>query len=214
MNRGQVERRADGGAFGARAIVAADVDDQRVVELAQVFHCLDHAANFMVGIGHIGGEYLRLAGEQLLLIGVERIPLRQDIRPGSELRIRRDDAEPLLVGENLLAQIVPAHVELAVELLDPFRRRLMRRMRAAGHVIEEERLVRRSGIQLLHVLDRLVRHIGGQVVAGLPDPRKDLGMIAEEIGRPLVGLTAHEPIEILEAHPDWAIGRKGPARLY
>ena len=26
-------------------------------------------------------------------------------------------------------------------------------------------------------------------------------MIAEKIGRPLVGLTAHEPIEVLEAHP-------------
>src|SRR4029453_16599647 len=26
-------------------------------------------------------------------------------------------------------------------------------------------------------------------------------MIAEEIGRPLIGLAAHEPVEVLEAHP-------------
>ena len=76
----------------------------------------------------------------------------------------------------------------------------MRRVRTTGHVIEEERLVRRGRIQLVHILDGLVRHIGDQVVAGLPDPRIDLGMIAEEIGLPLIGLAAHEPIEILKAH--------------
>ena len=102
-----------------------------------------------------------------------------------------------------LAQLVPALVEQVhvADLLDPLRRRVMRRMRAAGDVIEEERLVRRGGIQPLHVPDRLVRHVGGQVVIRLPDPRIDLGMIAEEIGRPLVGFAAHEPIEVLEAHP-------------
>ena len=62
-----IERRAERGAFGAGAVVAADVDDQRVVELAHVFHRLDHAANLMVGIGHIGGEDIRLAGKELFL---------------------------------------------------------------------------------------------------------------------------------------------------
>ena len=74
-------------------------------------------------------------------------------------------------------------------------------MRAAGDVIEEERLLRRCGIQPLQVTDRLIRHVGGKVVIRLPDRRIDLGMIAKKIGRPLVGFTAHEPIEILEAHP-------------
>ena len=56
----------------------------------------------------------------------------------------------------------------------------MRRVRAAGDVVEKERLVGRGGVQPLHVLDRLVRHVGGEVVAGLSDPRKDLGVIAEQ----------------------------------
>ena len=73
-------------AFGARAVVAADVDDQRVVELAQVLDGLDHAADLVVGVGHVGGEHLGLAGEQLLLLGGERVPLRQIVRPGRELR--------------------------------------------------------------------------------------------------------------------------------
>ena len=147
LNRGEVERRADRGAFGAGAVVAADVDDQRVIELAQVFHGLDHPADFVVGIGDVGGEDFRLVGEHLLLIGLERIPFRQAVRPGSELGVRGDHAELLLVGENLLAQLVPAHVELALHLCNPLRRRMMRRMRAARDVIEEERLLWRGGIQ-------------------------------------------------------------------
>ena len=77
----------------------------------------------------------------------------------------------------------------------------MGRVRATEHVIEEERFLRRGGIRFRQILDRLIGHIGDQVVAGLPDPREDRGMISEEIGRPLIGFTAHEPIEVLEAHP-------------
>ena len=53
---------------------------------------------------------------------------------------------------------------------------------------------------MLHVADRLVRHVGGEVVAGLADPRKNLRVFAEQIRRPLVGLAAHEAVEIVEAH--------------
>ena len=34
----------------------------------------------------------------------------------------------------------------------------------------------------------------------MSDPRKDLGVIAEQPRRPLVGLAAHEPVEVIEAH--------------
>ena len=74
LNRGQVERRADGRAFGAGAVIAADVDDERVIELSQVFHLLDDTTDFVVGIGHIRGEDIRLADEQFLFIGIKRIP--------------------------------------------------------------------------------------------------------------------------------------------
>ena len=117
------------------------------------------------------------------------------------LRIRGNDAQPLLVGEDLLAHGIPAHVELALELVDPLLLRLVRRVASAGHVVEEERLVGRRGIELLHVADGLVRHVGGEVVAGLADPRKDLGVVLEQVRRPLVGLAAHEAVEVIEAHP-------------
>src|SRR5260370_20563420 len=83
------------------------------------------------------------------LIGIERIPFGQTIRPGSELGIRRDHAELLLVGKDRLAQVIPAFVEQVqvADLLDPLRRRGMGSMRAAWDVIEEERVLRRCGIQ-------------------------------------------------------------------
>ena len=69
-------------AFGAGAVVAADVDDQRVVELAHVLDGLNHAADLVIGVGDVGGEHFGLAGIELLLFGRQRVPLRQVVRPG------------------------------------------------------------------------------------------------------------------------------------
>src|SRR4026209_1229587 len=128
LNRGEIERRANGRAFGASAIVPADIDDQRVIELSQVLHGLNHPADLMVRVGGVGTEYFRLVSVHLLLSRIERVPLRQKVRPGSELGVWRDDTELLLISKDLLAQFVPAHVEFAFHLRDPFRSWMMRRM--------------------------------------------------------------------------------------
>ena len=197
--------RADQSAFGTGAVVAVDINDQRIVEFALILYFLDHPADLVVGIGRVAGEHLRLPGEELFLVVRKRIPFRQDIRPFGELRIRGDNPQPLLVGENLFAHDVPAHVELALELVDPLLLRLVRRVASAGNVIDEERPVGLDSVELSHVLDRLIRHVGGEVVVRLADPRENLGVIAEQIRRPLVGLAAHEAVEILEAHSRWPL---------
>src|SRR4030095_12428694 len=155
----------------------------------------------MVRVGSIGAEYFRLMSVHLLLSRIERVPLRQTIGPGSELGIWRNNTELLLVSKNLIAQVVPAHVEFAFHLGDPFRSGVVRRVRTSWHIVEEKGLLWRGGIQIRQILDCLVGHIGDQVVAGLPDPREDGGMISKEIGRPLIGFTAHEPVEVIETHP-------------
>jgi hypothetical protein len=66
----------------------------------------------------------------------------------------------------------------------------------------EEGLLWRRRLKFSQVLDRLVRHIGCEVVTGLPDPRGNLRSVFEQIRCPLIGLTAHEPIEVLESHAD------------
>ena len=63
-------------ALGAGTVVAIDVDDQRVVELAQVLDLLDDAADLVVGIGRIARKHLRLSREQFLLVGRQCFPLR------------------------------------------------------------------------------------------------------------------------------------------
>ena len=199
-------RRAVQRALGAGAVVAVDVDDQRVVELAHVLDRLDHAADLVVGVGHVRGEDVDLPEEHLLLVGRERVPLLQQVvRPGRQLGVRRDHAELLLVGEDLLAQLVPALVEQVhvADLLDPLRRRMMRRVRAAGDVVDEERLLRRQRVDPVHVGDRLVGHRGGEVIRRVADEGIDVRRVADEVRRlPLIGVAAHEAVEVLEAHAD------------
>ena len=52
------------------------------------------------------------------------------------------------------------------------------------------------------MMDGVVREIGGEVVAGLADPRLNRARVAIEIGRPLVGLAAEEAIKVLEPESD------------
>jgi hypothetical protein len=72
---------AERGTFGTGAVVAADVDDQRVVELALVLDFLDDTADLVIGIGRVGGEDFGLASKESLFVGRQRLPLRQAVGP-------------------------------------------------------------------------------------------------------------------------------------
>ena len=65
---GELVRRAVEHAFRARAVVAADIDDQRVVEFAEIFDGLDDPADLVVGVGEICPVDIHLFGEELLLV--------------------------------------------------------------------------------------------------------------------------------------------------
>ena len=54
----------------------------------------------------------------------------------------------------------------------------MRRMRAAGNVIEKNGLSGAAALSCVHILDGLVRHVRGEVVARIAYPWKNLGVIA------------------------------------
>ena len=165
--------RAQRPALGAGAVVAVDVDDQRVVELAQVLEGLDHAPDLVVVVGGVGGEDLDLADEELLLLRAELIPRLQDVLgPGRQLRILGDHAEPLLVLEDALAQLLVAVVEEVhrADLVHPLLGRVVRRVRGAGRVLDEDRLGRVGLVDPRHVVDGVVGHRGDQVPGsgGLP----------------------------------------------
>jgi hypothetical protein len=140
LDRGHFVRRAEDGAFCAVAVVAADIDDECVVELALVFDFLNDPTDFMIGIGRVGCKNVGLTNEELLLVGAERLPFLKlrsavfglAIRPRCELGIRRNYAESFLVGEDCLAQLFPALIKQVhvADLFDPLWRGLMRCVRA------------------------------------------------------------------------------------
>ena len=91
---------------------------------------------------------------------------------------------------------------------------MMRRVGAAGHVIDKERLVGRDLLELLHVLDGLIGHGRLQVPAGIALEGVDGRRVAEQVRLPLAGVAADEPVEIVEAHTVGPlIERPGLARL-
>ncbi len=212
IESGEFVGRAVDRALRARAVVAADVDDERVVEVAEVFDRLDDAADLVVGVGLVGRVDVRLLDKELLLVPAERIPLRQlraavdilPVRPRGQLRALGKDAEFLLVGENGLAQFFPAVIEEVhrADLVDPFLGGVMRRMDSAGDVVHEEGLAGREFFELFDMLDRFIGHGRGKVPAGVVLEGINGRRVAKEVRLPLAGVAADKPVEILEAHAD------------
>src|SRR4029077_6157026 len=121
--------------------------------------------------------------EELLLLVVQRVPRPREVELGEllpfgagarvrrpdrvdrgQLRVLRDDAELLLIGESLLAPRLVALVEAALELVDPLLWRVVGGVAGAGRVVQEERLLRSDRLGVLDELERLVGDVLGEVV--------------------------------------------------
>ena len=122
---------ADEAALGAGAVVAGDVDEHGVVELADVRQRLPEPPDLVVGVLQESGEHFGLAREQTPLIGRQRVPRGQVLRPLAQPRVGRNHAQLLLPLERFVPHLVPALVELALVLVGPFLRHVVRRMRRA-----------------------------------------------------------------------------------
>ena len=200
-------------ALGARAVVAQDVEDERVVELPDVADGVHQPADLGVGVLAEAGVDLHLAGEELLLVGAESAPVLDRLGLRRKLRPGRHDAEVDLAREGLLAHHVPARVEPTLVLRDPLLRRVVRGVRRARREVHEEGLVRRQRLLELHPGDRLVRHVRHEVIVRVS---RDLDRVhaVVEVRRPLVGLAAEEAVELVEPGPCRpAVGRARRADL-
>src|SRR5262249_4149410 len=131
-------------ALGAGAVVADDVEDERVVELAEILDGPDQPTDLGVGVLAVAGEHFHLAGEELLLVRAQRRPVFDGRRLRRELRVRRYHAQTLLAGQGLLAYGVPALIELAPVFRDPRLGHVMGRMGGTRREVHEERLVPRE----------------------------------------------------------------------
>ncbi len=191
--------RAVHGALGRCPVVADDVEDEGVVEDAEVLDRVDQAAHVVVGVRHEPGVHLHLTSQHRLQVLRHVVPRRDLRRSSGELGIGWDHAERLLLFEDLRPQRVPAGIEATPIPLDPLRRRLVRGVRRAGREVHEERLVRQQRLLLAHPRAGPVGEVLREVVA-LPGcaPRLHRRRALVQGRIPLVGLAADEPEEVLE----------------
>ena len=106
-------------AFGAGAVIAGDVEDDRVFSVSFRLDIREQPADFIIRLRQEGGVDFHFVRQQFLLVRVQRIPGRHLFRPRRKLGIGRDDPKLLLAGVGLFAKFVPSLVELARILLDP-----------------------------------------------------------------------------------------------
>ena len=69
---------ADHAAFGARAVVAGDVEDQRVVHFTDLLDRIHKSADIVISVGDESGEHLSLAAEEFLVRFRQANPTRRD----------------------------------------------------------------------------------------------------------------------------------------
>src|SRR5262249_15266159 len=143
----------------------------------------------------------------LHLSRIEPLLLTRERVPGGERGVSRrqpggrgDDPQGLLPGEGLLAELVPALVELALVPVGPFPRDVVRRMGRAGGVIDEKWLVRRLGLLIAEPADRPFGEVVREVVILLPGAPDDRVVLGED-RVVLAGLAAEEAVEVVEAQP-------------
>ena len=115
-------------------------------------------------------------------------------------------------GQRLLAHRLVPHVEATFEFVDPFLRSLVRRMRGARRVIQEEWLVRREHLGIFDELQRLIGQIFSEVVAlGRGLRLIDRVVVVRQLGIPLARLGAEETVEALEPATGRPVApRRGP----
>ena len=200
-------------ADGGPAVVARDVDDDGVVLLPHLVDRVDEAADLDVRVFGVARVHLHLPGQNLLRVVRERVPLGDVRRVRGELGARRHQAHLDLPRQGLLAELVPALVELALVLVQPLLRRRVRRVGAARGVVHEERPVRGHRPRALHPGDGLVRDVRAEVVVRVAR-HAELGRPVHEVRVEQRVLARDEAVELLEPLPCRpAVERPADARL-
>ena len=165
-----------------------------------LFEEVEQPADLVVGVLEEAGEHLHHPGVELALVGRQVVPLLHVGIVARQLGVLGDDAQLLLPREHLLAVGVPAVVELALVLVGPFLRHVVRRVVGAGGEVQEEGLVRRDLLGVGDELDGLVGQVDREVIALFRRLRRlDLMVVVDEVGIVLVGVAAEEAVVAVEA---------------
>ena len=184
--------------FGRRTVVAPDVKDQRVVQLALALDLVDHPSRVVVSVFGKAGKDFHQAALEWFFGFRNRLPGGHRSRARRQLGVLRNPALGLGVLEGTLAIGIPARIELALVFVRPFLHHLMRPVRSARRPVHQEGFVRRVGILLAQPLDGIGRDVVGEVVT----LRLVIGHrrgVAGQGRLVLRSFTGQESVEILKA---------------
>ncbi len=167
----------------------------------------------MVGEGEVAGVILKQTQIEFLLIRRKGIPGGHPFGTRRQFRVRRNDACLELSSVSLFANFLPTLIELPLELVAPFVRRVVRCVSSARSEVKEEWFLRCDRLGILNVVNRSVGHVGHQVITFLRRSRGlDGPCVFEQHRIVLVCFAANEAIEVFEAHAGWpAVKRTGYA---
>ena len=201
-------------ALGRGSVVAPDVEEQRVVAVAEPIQLIDDPPDLDIAVfGEPGGHLHQAALKRPLVLG-DVIPRRHPVVTFSELTVLRNPA--LLLGplKHPLPVRIPAVVELPGVPVGPLLHDVVRAVQTAAGPVHEERLIGLQRLMGAQPVDRVVGQILRQVIALLGGLRRrhDRG-VAHQMGLVLGGLPREKPVEILEPQPGRPVferaGRRG-----
>ena len=132
VERGHFVERPGLRSLHARAVVAEDVNDQRVISESHVVDRFHHAADSVVRVFLVAGINLHLVRINFLYVRRDAVPRRKRRVTRRQFRVRGNHPELLLTCECFFAQLVPALIEFAFVFVAPFLWHLMWRVSRAG----------------------------------------------------------------------------------
>jgi len=160
--------------LGTGAVVAGNVDEQRIIQLADVVQRINEASHLGVGLLHEARKHLGLTSKELAIISRKRVPIHDFFGLLGQFGTSGDDAHLSLAFGCLLPGLVPTLVKLPLVFVGPRPGHVVRRVDSAGCIVHEKGLVRRHRLLGLDPVDRLVGHVHGEVIA-LRMRRRDPG---------------------------------------
>jgi hypothetical protein len=187
------------GSLGAGAVISHHEDDKSIVPLPRLLYGIEQAADMIIGVRQSARVDLHHPAVGAFLVRRQGVPRWDLFRPLGQLGTGRNDAELDLPGQRLLANFVPALVELAFLFRDPVFGRVMGRMGGTGRTVEQRRLARRERMLHPHPGDRLVREVAVEDLGRVAEIRLDRVGAVIQRRVPLVAVAAKKPVEMLDA---------------
>ena len=183
-----------------RRAVVGQKQDNGVVQLFRRLQVREKLTKLRVGV-------LEETGERLLQRHREVAGVLGHVVPGLDASVARgqlgairDDAHFLLPSKPLVANRVPADIEIASISVDVLLGRLVRRVRRAEREVEEERLAGVDRLMVAEKSDSMVDQVLGQVVALFRTPRRvDQVVVVDEFGIELIGLAREEAVVAIKS---------------